>query len=120
MNNRTLFKKARQTLILEPINFDGYDVDPSKSDIANLYDIFKSEKDHDVAVLGQVKACENWLRGLPSACTVPFMNYDACQWAMDVGILPKNASEAVQGNYPDKYWASLASELSHMFNKVKV
>ena len=119
MNNRTLFKKARQALILDSIDFAGYDIDPTKSDINNLYTIFKAEMSWAVERAGQFTACESWLRGLASACTVPYDNYAVCQWAVSVGILPHNASETVWVNYPDKYWSSLASELSQMFNKVK-
>lgn len=49
-------------------------------------------------------ACTEYLRGLPSVCTVPFNNYDILQLLSAKGITRK--TEQGQQKLIDDYWAT--------------
>lgn len=49
-------------------------------------------------------ACTEYLRGLPSVCTVPFSNYDILQLLAAKGITRK--SDNAQQKLIDDYWAT--------------
>lgn len=50
----------------------------------------------------------DWLQGLPSACTVPFTNYDIYQWGYNNGYLKDTDSDSKHINFIDTYFNKIA------------
>lgn len=48
------------------------------------------------------KACKDYLQGLPSACTIPFNNFEVLELLSKAGIERK--SEAAKHNLIENYW----------------
>lgn len=77
------------------------------------------------------RKCSEWLRGLPSALTVPFSNAEVILWFYDIGALSgaDNRDQAIElyakacndgdqavENLPDLYWEKLGSVLYSLIN----
>ena len=77
------------------------------------------------------RKCAQWLRGLPSALTVPFSNAEAVLWFYDIGALDGadnrdhaldlyvegcDAGDPVVEDLPDLYWDKLGSVLYSLIN----
>ena len=106
-------KTFYEQTIIDAIDFSGYEDDadifgdyPLYTDIQNIYFIFKKEYGFMIERVGELNAFKEWLQGLPSVLTVPFMNYDILQNAKDAGIVINN--QVNQDRYIDTYWSRLA------------
>lgn len=97
--------------ILENIDFEGYDLnnDVSRYDkIKTLYNIFVSEYCHkNNQHTAKVFLFRDWLQGLPSTLTVPFMNHMILENAKKDGY--KLNSESKEDEFLDNYWMNLAN-----------
>jgi len=62
--------KGFRKMVLDCVDLEGHPKD------ATLESTLLSEYGHEVQRIGILKALSEWLRGLPSACTVPFMYCD--------------------------------------------
>lgn len=49
-------------------------------------------------------ACEQYLRGLPSVCSIPFTDYDILSLLSEQGIFRK--SDSAKSKLIDEYWAT--------------
>ena len=67
------YNKKIKAIILKSITLEDYN---QQSTIQNAYKIFQSEKTWEIEQNGELVACENWLRGLATACTIPYYNSD--------------------------------------------
>jgi hypothetical protein len=117
--------------IIDNIDFKGYGIDNEGylyDKIKTLYNIFKKEYGFMIERVGEVNAFKEWLQGLPSVLTVPFMNSEILSIAKDNGfftitrstIYPDNtkteeqvyaegrALENMEDRFLNHYWTNLA------------
>ena len=109
-------------LILNNIDSSGYDekvITPTEK-IRFIEKIFLIEQGYLINRLGKQKAIEEWLRGLPSALTLPFYNYDILNIAKEWGTLKENATERQEDKILMNYWKLMSSQLLQMINKRKL
>lgn len=104
-------------LITDSIDFDilgeHYDVPPAAAFgqlCAMIQNIAKKEVPHYFSKDSQSDATgiSEWLRGLPSVCSVPFTYYDIEQWMRANGVLDESASERKVDKALDEYWYKVA------------
>jgi hypothetical protein len=90
---KTRLTKAHKAALLAKlipcIDLQGYE------GYSNIYSVFVAEKDWYIAQVGELRAFEDWLRGLPTCSTITFTNYD-------IGLLWE--SLGVVGHDVDSYW----------------
>jgi hypothetical protein len=107
-------KTFYEQTIIDAIDFSGYEDDadifgdyPLYTDIQNIYFIFKKEYGFMIERVGELNAFKEWLQGLPSVLTVPFMNYDILQNAKKEGFVFEN--EQQENKFIDAYWSRLSN-----------
>ena len=64
-----------------------------------VYQEFLSTQQYAIDRYGLYTAFEDWLRGLPSVCTIPFCNADILQLAKQTGHLSDNNEYEILDNY---------------------
>ena len=74
----------------------------AKIDVPDQFDARKNRHDkHGI---------EQWLRGLPSICSIPFSNYDIWQFLTDNGTTrTDHVSDDNKSRQIDRYWLMVAS-----------
>lgn len=110
-NYKTFFEKT----IIDSIDFTGYEDDadifgdyPLYTDIQNIYYIFKKEYVHkNNSFMNERILFKEWLQGLPSVLTVPFMNYDILENAKKSGFVFE--TEQQESRFLDAYWSRLSN-----------
>ena len=100
-----------ENTIVDNIDLSGYDLSNDVylyDKVKTLYNIFKREYLHDNNKhLNEVFLFSEWLRGLPSALTIPFENYLILENALLSGF--KLDSEDKENDFLEKYWLNLAT-----------
>ena len=108
-------KKLAEAEIISCINTEGYDTSEfdgsfisTREKIEFLHSTFMKEVGHwNIPRVGFQKALLDWFQGLPSACTIPFYNYDIIELAVKWGSLPKIHTEKQSDKIVDNYWVVL-------------
>ena len=111
MKTQQNYKTMYENIILDNIDFDGYGLDNNMylyDKIKTLYNIFLSEYGHEAKRHGDKRAFTEWLQGLPSVLTVPFMNYDILNRAYLHGLIKANATEKDEDDFLSNYWIKLS------------
>ena len=90
-------------------------IDLSEYEEQTIGDVFRSE-------YGQYRGfnqgmCCDWLRGLPTACSVPFCDSDILALLARHGIIRK--SESAQIKLVDKYWQACGHALFQLIKSGK-
>lgn len=98
-------KQALLANLITCIDLQGYE------EYSNVYSVFVAEKGWYIAQIGELKAFEDWLRGLPTCLTITFMDYD-------IGLLWN--SLGVVGHDVDSYWYQSAVLLLDYIKKEAV
>jgi hypothetical protein len=96
-----------ENTIIDSINFEGYDFPENQNNfdkVQNVYKTFLSEYGWNVKRVGTQMAFKEWLQGLPSVLTVPFMNYDILNNAKTAGVKVDN-----EDDFLDTYFAKLTA-----------
>lgn len=62
--------------IINNIDFDGYDIEPTKNPFKTGLNIFMQEYDHEIKRRGMKKAFIEYLQGLPSWINLPYSYHD--------------------------------------------
>ena len=113
-----------KTLLLDCIDNSGYSDAELTTDQAKLQfacDTIRSELPHlmrDNRIT--VNQCQDWLQGLASACTIPFMNADIVQWWCEcTGIDYASISDRHFDQAVELYWQTAASKLHVMLSRVQ-
>ena len=100
-----------ENTIVDNIDLSGYGLDNDVylyDKVKTLYNIFKREYLHDNNKhQNEIFLFSEWLRGLPSALTVPFENYLILQNALANGY--NLDSEEKENDFLEKYWLNLAN-----------
>ena len=109
-----VFTFYEQTII-DNIDFEGYGITNEGylyDKIKTLYNIFKKEYGHMIERVGEVNAFKEWLQGLPSVLTVPFMNYEILENAKKAELLKEDdvewRMEKQENRFLELYWTKLA------------
>lgn len=100
-------------LIFDAIDSSGYD-DVQRCELSRvnwLAETFHSEYGFNLARVQMLeKVCTDYLQGLPSACTIPFENYEILQWltaGTGAVISDDQEHEAI-----DAYWQAAGHTLA--------
>jgi len=88
----TTLLQACKEIVKNSINYDGYEK-------GTIKDIYYVEYGHNGI---NQKACESYLRGLPSVCTVPFADYEILEVLKSKGVSRKGVN--AQDRLIDDYW----------------
>lgn len=116
MNFKRPTAKQFKTLLISCADNSGYNDLELVTDydkVAFLADTITAELPH-LMQAGRVsqKQCSEWLRGLASACTVPFYNSDIIDWWCDcTGLSADSLSDDRCHDLVDEYWRSMAGAL---------
>lgn len=106
----SLFTFYKNTIV-DNIDLSGYDLDNDMylyDKVKTLYNIFKLEYLHaNNKHQNEVFLFSEWLKGLPSVCTVPFENYLILQNALVSGF--NLDSEDKENDFLENYWINLAN-----------
>lgn len=99
-----------ENIIMESIDFSGYGFNNDMylyDKIKTLYNIFKREYVHNSNKhQREVFLFSEWLRGLPTVCSVPFENYLILENATKDGF--KLDSEYKEDTFLENYWTNLS------------
>ena len=82
-----------------------------------IKETFWSEYGFNVKRVGLQKACQDYLMGLPSSCSVEYWNDQIINMLKSWGVIKESMREATQYNKLDEYWIRLSSELSKIVRK---
>lgn len=102
-------KTFYEQTIIDNIDFSGYEDDKDTyADVQNVYYIFKKEYVHkNNSFMNEQILFKEWLQGLPSVLTVPFMNYDILENAKKSGFVFE--TEQQESRFLDAYWSRLSN-----------
>tara|TARA_R100000951_G_C2513168_1_gene141064 strand:- start:120 stop:473 length:354 start_codon:yes stop_codon:yes gene_type:complete len=110
------YKTMYENIILESIDFEGYDVEKPQTDkekIDLVYSRFRKEFIHDNNKhISDERNFAEWLRGLPSVITVPFYNHDILEKAKEYGYRFEN--EWSEDVFLEMYWSRLATSFVNL------
>jgi hypothetical protein len=112
-------KTFYEQTIIDNIDFDGYGFSNDMylyDKIKTTYNIFKKEYGFMIERVGEYNAFKEWIQGLPSVLTVPFMNYDIIENARKAGIVINN--EVNQDRYINTYWSRLSQAFFTLKNNL--
>ena len=82
-----------------------------------IKETFWSEYGFQVKRIGLQKACQDYLRGLPSSCSVEYWNDEIIKMLKSWGIIKDSMREETQYKKVDEYWERLGYELSKIVKK---
>ena len=85
-------------------------IDLSERDGQTLAQVYDAE--YGYHGLPTPERCRDYLQGLPSVCTVPFMNYEILSILEAEGITKK--TEKGQSGLIDLYWLEAGNQLWHL------
>lgn len=97
-------------VVLDSISLEGYDAEQFQ----NIAQVYQAEYGYNGL---SNKACRDYLQGLPSACTVPFMNHDILTMLAENGI--SRETEATQQRLIDHYWLYCGMALHEIIRRLK-
>ena len=117
-------KTFYEQTIIDSIDFNGYENDadiygdyPLYTNIQNVYSIFKKEHIHkNNSFMNEEILFKEWLQGLPSVLTVPFMNYIILENAKKAGFAFE--TEQQEERFLDAYWSRLANAFFTLKNNL--
>lgn len=126
-NYKTFFENT----IIDNIDLESYGLSNDVylyDKIKTTYNIFKQEHGFMIERVGEVNAFKEWLMGLPSVLSVPFMNSEILSLAKDNGFLNVQCTtnhmdgsitteyvyaegrmlESIEDRFLNNYWTNLA------------
>ena len=117
LNTYTFFENT----IINSIDLESYDISNDLSlfdKIKKTYEIFKNEYSHEIIRQkgNEVKAFKEYLMGLPSCLTVPFMNYEILKNGTEYGF--NLSSEALEDKFLEEYFYKCASAFFTLKNNL--
>lgn len=114
--------QAVKTVIIESLDFSGYDDQPVTVShaLARGKAEFEQTQGWNIKRKGYQAALAEYLQGLPSWVNIPFMNHDILLFAVEVGSLPENATEEQEDKILDNYWAFMANKLDQLFRGSRI
>ena len=116
-------KEKYYRYIVKSINSDNYDVVTTgrKEKLQFLSDTFKKEMGWNIERVGQGKAFQEWIMGLPTVFNIEFENYEILHLAVKMGSLPKRGATAKQQDrILENYWNFITSLTFQLFRKYNI
>jgi len=115
------YKTFYEGIVLNSITLGDYDINTDKmSDfdkIAEIYTIFTAEylhhnnRDSDQKVL-----FKDWIQGLPTVLTIPYMNFDILEQGIKAGF--DLDTEAKEDKFLDEYWQNTANAFFTLYESL--
>lgn len=125
--DKALLRLKLNTIFDESISFDNFDELESYNDsplterALILHCIFLKEKQYHLDQgVRLIKVLEDWLRGLPSTCTIPFSNYEILQIGVETKILHQrdiDEETLTADKFVEWYWYESANYLSELMGE---
>lgn len=119
MSNKQIIQKQVREYLMSVIDGSDYGVvtetEQQKKDF--IKETFWSEYGFNVKRVGLQKACQDYLMGLPSSCSVEYWNDEIIKMLKSWGVIKESMREETQHKKVDKYWIRLSSELSKIVRK---
>ena len=109
--------------VIDSISSEGFDVKEPKTDkekLQFLKDTFRSEFGFQIERIGERKAFEEWISGLPSSFNIEFTNVGILKLAKKSGSLPQDATEKQEARVLENYFNFITVKTFQAFNKFKV
>lgn len=104
--------------MLDSLDDDGHPFTSDEQRIKYLKDRFTSEMGWLIERSGELKAMDDWLRGL--AIPIVFYNYDIKELAIKLGSLDANATKAQTDVIVYNYWNFMANKTLQLINGYRV
>lgn len=105
------YKTMYENIILDSINFEGYEVDDQQTDKEKIDLVYKRFMKEFIHRNNEHKSdaynLAEWFRGLPSVMTVPFYNHDILEIAKEYGY--KFENDGAEDRFLEMYWDRLAT-----------
>ena len=114
---KTFFEKT----ILENIDLEGYGLSNDLTvydKVKKTHKIFKDEYGYNIQRMGERRAFCEWLRGCPSALTVPLYNYEILNIAYLNGLIKANATEEEEDKFLSSYFMNLSDAFFTLYNNL--
>jgi hypothetical protein len=119
----THYEKIAREYLLENMYFDDYDFPLPENDISKFYVVyltFLTEYGYNIKRIGEYKAIEEWLRGLPSIISLPYNWFDITDYFKKIGIITTKTSEREIEKKLENYWSYCANALNKGFKETKL
>jgi len=124
LSDRQKQNQFYEDYVLDSISNEGYDdakpLKTPKEKLQFLKDTFRSEYSFMIERVGERKAFEEWIAGLPSSFNIEFMNYEILKLAKKSGSLPENATDKQEDRVLENYWNFISVKTFQAFNKYDV
>lgn len=116
---RNNIQKQVREYLFSVIDGSDYDVvtetEQQKKDF--IKETFWSEYGWQVKRVCLQNACQDYLRGLPSSCSVEYWNDEIIKMLKSWGVIKESIRTETQENKVDEYWQRLGYELSKIVRK---
>ena len=116
---RNNIQKQVREYLMSVIEGADYDVitetEQQKKDF--IKETFWSEYGFQAKHLGLQKACQDYLMGLPSSCSVEYRNDEIIKMLKSWGVIRESMQEETQYKKVDEYWQRSGYELSKIVRK---
>ena len=108
--------------ILDHLDFSGRDIDPQTTEekIRALESVFNAEYGWQIPRVGQMRAIEEWLMGLPSVVHIPYTYYDIEKLLHSLGVIDNDTKESRVERLVDNYWRYTANQIGQLFRGYQV
>ncbi len=84
------------------------------------YQTFLSEHGWNVKRVGKNEAFQDWLQGLPTACSIPYCNYDILEMARDTEHLTRPVdTDKNEYKILDNYWNFMACKFFFLLDRTQ-
>ena len=122
LSARQITNRKYERAIIDSIDSEGYDENPitDKEKLQFLKDTFRAEYGWAIERMGEQKAFSEWISGLPSSFSIPFMNRDILELAKVMGSLPEDATEKQEDRVLENYWNFMTVKTFQSFRKYKI
>jgi len=94
-----------------------YDGEVPNNPIKYFFEVFENEAGWNVERVGLQNAVAEWLSGLPSVISIPFMNWEILELAHNMGT--PTHTEKEEDAILNNYWSFMANKLIKLNNKEK-
>lgn len=119
VKTRNNIQKQVSEYLMSVIEGADYDVitetEQQKKDF--IKETFWSEYGFQAKHLRLQKACQDYLMGLPSSCSVVYWNDEIIKMLKSWGVIKESMQEETQYKKVDEYWQRLGYELSKIVHK---
>ncbi len=112
------FNLALKAIVINSFDLEAYDIETEGLTIAQqaqkVLECFSSEYDCAYNIRQfpnrQMRIAE-WLKGLPTVCTVPFYNGEIVEHGKRIGQLKQDATENAEQKYIDQWFSLMAYKI---------